>query len=143
MKRNNLQASALVVTLIILGIVMVISLGIASSSVKERKSSLGSGRTVLSYQSADSGIERTLALIMDSDNNQIIDIDDDCDGILFNLVSVDYIVYLYDSGDDIIIGCQDGSGDTLKSAIKKIKSVGGRLTGQAQRAVEATVNTGP
>lgn len=143
MKKNNLQASALIITLMILGIVMVISLGIASSSLKERKSSLGSGRTVVSYQSADSGIERALALIMDVSRTNIVDIDDNCDGILFDLESVDYTVYLYDNSGTLLTGCQV-SGNPSKSMIKKIKSIGGgRLTKQAQRAVEATVNSGP
>ena len=59
--------SALVVTLVVLGVIMVTALAISFAAIQGRKASMGSSRTTIAYQNAESGVERAMQMIKDMD----------------------------------------------------------------------------
>lgn len=68
-KKNQYKGSALVVTIMILGVIMVTALAISFASLQDRKASISSSRSNIAYQNAESGVEKVLQMIKDSDQN--------------------------------------------------------------------------
>lgn len=134
---NFKKGSALVVTLIILGIVSTISLSLALVSARERRGAMGASKTGISYQTADEGIEKVMYQILKSGEtittiNQL----SDCSG--GGLIrSGNYAVELLDE-NDIKINCS--STDSL-AKIKYLKSIGMSQSGgeKSERAVKMAV----
>ncbi len=60
----NRRGSILTFSLIIMFVLMIIAIGVATVSVKERRMSLDTGKSVIAYQAADSGAEIALDKIM-------------------------------------------------------------------------------
>ena len=131
MLNKKYQASVLVVTIMILGIVLSIALSIAAVSNKERNSAISANQSNRAYQNADSGVERALQLINDHRTETIESIDSDCDGVI-NSADYGYDVQFKAAGGATVTGCS-----TLVLTIVSIKSIG--TAGNTQRAIGATV----
>ncbi len=128
----KLKASALVVTMLILGIILITALSISLVSVKERKASLGSNNSDQAFNTAQSGVESVLQQIKTNSSGTLADIfnsTNDCPG---TISSGGYSVKLMDSSGNIVSGCS-----TPVSQIANLKSVG--TYGQDQRAIEVAV----
>ncbi|HEX7586519.1 MAG TPA: hypothetical protein VF390_02715, partial [Patescibacteria group bacterium] len=120
------------VSLIVTGVMIIIALGIASSSIQSRKASIGSSQSNLAFQNADSGVEVVMQKIKSA--STITDIDpvsdlDGCNGIVNS--SGKYKVELKKT-DGTPVTCGD-----LVSAIDTIKSTG--YSSQDSRAIEVAV----
>ncbi|HPN96243.1 MAG TPA: hypothetical protein PLK35_00590 [Candidatus Moranbacteria bacterium] len=136
------KASILVVSLIILGAILVIALSISLVSIKERKASIGGGRTNLAYQAAETGVETVLNYLT-SNSYELVNKLPNCDtetGKIFD-PSTDKryeVVLKNDDGD--IVPCN--SDDTVKVGdITSIKSTG-LVDPNNRRAIEAAVAAG-
>ena len=138
--RKQEKCSALVITLLILGVILTIGMSISAISLKERKASIGSNQAVISYEAADNGVEEVLNEIFQEHPggtvSQIIDCDNSSGLIKENVANPTYEVELMDLNGDKI-NCSSGS-TTLISAIKSIKSVG-ISSGKSKRAVEVPI----
>jgi Mg-chelatase subunit ChlD len=140
MRTKKNRGSLLVVSLVIISMILVIALSLASSSVKNRQSSIGSGRSVQSFQYADNGIESVLTAI--KANPTSIDlIDDGITGALCNAVTgeieklPDYRVELSDNDGNKVM-CDNTTDPIAK--IVRIKSTGKEVAGKV-RSIEAAV----
>lgn len=133
MKKNNPKASALIITILILGMVLVIALNVSMVSTKERNMSMGTEKTSLAYQIADSGIEKVSQLIKDNSSGDLSSIDSDCDGFISDS-SVGYTVELKDVDGNRITTCSTSLG-----MVRRIKSIGTK--GQFQRAIEVPITS--
>ncbi|MDO8529620.1 MAG: hypothetical protein Q7S18_03045 [bacterium] len=142
-KKNQKSASVLVFSLIVLFILTTIALGIASVSVVSRKMASTTGKSVGSFQVADSGAEIVLQKIYkDASLTNISSLASSvgatcASGALSGSISSgkNYSVIFYkpDSGNDVAItDC-----GALLSDITKLKSTG--EYGQTSRAVEVAV----
>ena len=129
------KASVLVVTLMVLGIVLVTALSISLVSIQERKASMGSNKSNAAFQTANTGIEKVMDVIISnrSDSSKTL-ASIGCFG--GKIIGADYVVELKKdngSGDEVIVDC---NADKLSDIIA-IKSIG---TGSGQqRAIEAAV----
>ena len=135
-KNQTHKASILAVSLIIMGVMIVISLGIATSAIQSRKSSIGSSKSSVAFQNADSGVEIVMQKIKDNADpaDTISDVDplsdsDGCNGIVNSANK--YRVELR-KADGTAIVCSD-----LVSDIDTIKSIG--YSSQDTRAIQASV----
>jgi len=140
MKSQTHKASILAVSLIIMGVMFVISLGIASSALQSRKASIGSSKSSVAFQNADSGVEIIMQRIKDnsSDSNlNNIDNDGTCDGI-YTSPDGKYRAELKDASGNIIDS--SACGTTAVSAIDTVKSIG--YSAQDTRAIEMAVAAG-
>jgi len=127
-------------SLIIMFVLMVIAVGVATVSVKERKMSSDTGKSIIAYQAADSGAEVALEEII-TNGWTVNDFDGDpnftcVDGvgldpavITGSAPSGDYNLTFKDSADSNISACNDAV-----TAIDSIKSLG-KYSG-TNRAVE-------
>src|SRR3989337_2715916 len=99
------KASVLAVSLVVMGVMILIALGISFSSLQSRKSSIGSSKSNVAFQNADSGVEVVMQRIKENASGDISDIDPDCNGIIE--VSGKYRVELKDSSDPpaVVTGC--------------------------------------
>lgn len=130
------KCSALVVTILVLGVILTVAISIMAVSLKERRSSLGSSRSLISYEAADSGVEEVLNDLLKGGYSNLTNIPN-CSASSHSIESstFNYIVELRDNTGKKI-NCDSGD---LVSSVKSIKSVG-TSGGQSQRAVEAPVN---
>lgn len=151
MRKKQKKGSALVITLLILGVILTIGMSISAVSLKERKSSIGSNRAVISYEAADNGAEEVLNEIIKEHDDPDDIVDDICsgsadcvcdndgvgtDGNLKDDLGTAYEVELRDSVKDKI-HCEIDKAKPV-SSISSIKSVG-ISSGQSKRAVEVPI----
>lgn len=125
------KGSALIVTLIILGIVLTIALSLALVSARERRAAISASKTGISYQTADEGIEKVMYDILKmgyTNINQIMP--GNCNGSL--IISTGYKVELLDENEQHI-NCN--SPESL-SLVKNLKSVG---TSEGSQKTERSV----
>ena len=140
MNQKTKPASALIFTLIILFIGVVSAIGIASATLISRKMSTTSGKSVASFQIADSGAEIILQKMkdtLDSDSNaKITDMGLSCsNGTVSGNISSgkEYeITFLDENGNQLAGGCSAPISD-----VQKIRSIG--TYAQISRAIEAAV----
>lgn len=140
MNQKTKPASALIFTLIILFIGVVSAIGIASATLISRKMSTTSGKSVASFQVADSGAEIVLQKMkdtLDSDSNaKITDMGMTCsNGTVTGSISSgkEYeVAFLDENGNQLAGGCSAQISD-----VQKIRSIG--TYAQISRAIEAAV----
>jgi hypothetical protein len=137
-KLTKLKASALVVTMMILGIVLVSTLSIALVAVQERKASIGSDSSNQAYYKAEDGVEITMKAITQGELGSVNQIDGyldnvtcDADGLLVGTGG--FKVELKDS-NEAKIACNT---TTSIASVRSLKSVG--TVGGNQRAVQVAV----
>lgn len=143
MNQKTKPASALIFTLIILFIGVVSAIGIASATLISRKMSTTSGKSVASFQVADSGAEIVLQKMkdtLDSDSNaKITDMGMTCsNGTVTGSISSgkEYeVAFLDENGNQLAAGCSAQISD-----VQKIRSIG--TYAQISRAIEAAVAAG-
>ncbi|HPN96244.1 MAG TPA: pilus assembly PilX N-terminal domain-containing protein [Candidatus Moranbacteria bacterium] len=133
MKNKNYKASALAVSLIILSVVLFIALSISLVSLKERKASVGSSKSGIAFQNADSGLEVVLNKIMN--DNDIENVGDLCDSGI--LKGDNYQAEIKKENGDVI-NCS-GDRNLGLSEIALLKSTGFNEDKTEQRAVETAV----
>lgn len=73
-QKRKYKASALVITLSVLGLMMVASLSLALVSVQERKGSMGASKSTAAFQVADSGVESVLQAIRKKSAGKVKDL---------------------------------------------------------------------
>lgn len=136
MIRKKPKASVLVVTLIILGIITVTALSISLNSIRERKASIGSGRSGAAYQAAETGVENVLNKLLKNQDEAVGDLGLNCSrvGIHAVLTGSSYTVELKKENEEESTNCS-----TKASEIATIKSVGNDSNNQEKRAIEAAV----
>jgi len=143
MKQQTKPGSALIFTLIILFIGVVAAVGVASTTVISRKMSTTTGKSVASFQVADSGAEIVLQRmkdVLDSDSGATInDLGITCSsGTVSGSINSgkEYrVTFLDENGTQLSAGCNASLSD-----VQKIRSVG--TYAQISRAVEAAVAAG-
>lgn len=124
-RQANQQGSVLVFTLIVMFIFLIITISITNVAVKEIKTSSDTGKSVVAYQVADSGMEKTLQAVLHDVpsgnlNNVANYIEGNCNGgeISGNLTSGNYSISFYNESS-LINDCSDGV-----NTINRIKSLG-------------------
>ncbi len=133
--KTKLKASALVVTMMILGIILITALSISLVSIKERKASLGSNNSDQAFNTAQNGVESVLQQIKTNSSGMVAAVDSSCNG---TISSGGYSVQLLDSSSKVIDSANGYDCSTTPvSSITKLKSVG--TYGQDQRAIEVAV----
>ncbi len=141
------DGSVLILTLFIMMITLIAALGISSISIKERRSTGATAKSVYAFQVADTGLEIVGQAIADAtDANPNADIDDvanqfglgSCSGgEVENSSSLDYdgtFTIQFKDSDDNLLDCNDSA----KDDIDIIKSTG-EYRG-IKRAVEITLD---
>lgn len=134
-KLKTKYGSVLVFTLIILFIGVVAALGITSTTVISQKMSGTTGKSVQSFQVADSGAEIFLKTIKDAEDGTLGNIGFSCnEGIITGSIGTgkDYSIIAYDSNEEEITNCNVSISD-----ITKIKSIGTHAN--TSRAIELAV----
>ena len=138
MPKQNLKASVLVVTMLILGIMLVTALSVSLVSIKDRKASMGANKSNQAFQNAQSGVELVMQQIKSGTNVKVGDIATKL-GLVCNSGllsgSASYTVELHNI-DSANVACDDSV-----STITSIKSVG--MAGDDQRAIQAAVAANP
>jgi len=145
MKNKKYGASVLAVTMIIMGIILVTALSVSLVSVKERKASIGGGRSGVAFQNAQTGVEKAMNVIVYnqdvalsalggsglncSDGSGIATLKDPSDS--------SFTIQLKKVDDSLITSCAD-----LVSLATTIKSIGQDKGTQNSRAIEAAVAAG-
>lgn len=153
-KIKNAKASILISTMMILSVVLVTVLSFVFISNMGRNASTSSNESVVAYQRADTGIERSLAVIMDKVKNYATDtLSPDDWSSVGTCNSSDGIITKTDGGEKIYsiqlmkrhsmssasldpVDCDDAS-LTFPEVIT-VKSTG-IVAGKTQRAVSADV----
>ena len=137
---KNRKASVLATSLIILGMILAIAIGISTVSIQERKSSSGSNRSGMAYQNADTGIEQVMnqiikRLVPTDDVGKIVlnILETSCNSDGLIEVTGKFKVELKDSSE-MRVRCDSGA---LVSSIASIKSTG--TSGQENRAIEVAL----
>lgn len=141
-KKNFKKASALVATMMILGIMLITALSVSLVSLKERKAAMSGSKSGQAFQNAQSGVELVMQAVMNGGYARVSDINiagAACDGVtgLISDPSIPYTVELRDA-NDAKIDCDRSDVDI--SAIASIKSIGSG--GGSQRAIQAAVAAG-
>lgn len=144
LKTKFKKASALVVTMMILGIMLVTALSVSLVSLKERKTAMSGSKSGQAFQNAQSGVELVMQAVvkggLDTVNQIAGAISNDaiCDGDdgLIKNVNIPYAVELRNA-DDEKIACDS---DTDISTVASLKSIGSG--GDSQRAIQAAVAAG-
>lgn len=133
------QASVLVVTIMILGIVLATALSIAAVSNKERSAAIGSSQSNKAYQNADSGVESVLYALLNHPTDTVaIATGLSCTtnsknhAVVTGATGTGYTVELKKANDIDSTDC-----GTTASDIASIKSIG--TAGSTQRAIGAPV----
>jgi hypothetical protein len=135
------RASALVISMIVLGIVLTSALSLSLVSVREEKAAILSSRSGATFQSADKGIEVVMNEISNGGHSKVSEIlPSKCSSSSKKITDSDekYEVTFLDENKDKI----DCSSDTNISNVYYLRSVGTQA-GQSQRAIEAPVFHGP
>jgi hypothetical protein len=141
MKQSKNKASALIVSLFILFIILIIAISVSLGASRQRIASSGSAGSIQSFGEADTGIEKVMAEIYKVENPSEISISEasfsDCqtEGVNSGFIETEkYIVeFKDDSGEKI--DCSDSEANIFD--IKRVKSIG-RGSGE-ERAIEASV----
>lgn len=150
MQDKKYKASALAVTLIVMAIILASALSITTVSIKERKGSIGAGRSSQAYQAADLGVEKVLSVLMDpASGDRIASIQwsnigcscastgwIECDGDKYKAQLINITDYTTDPYTETSVACSE---DFLRVEVDKIKTLGTDSSGQMQRAVHASV----
>lgn len=149
MRNKNHKASILGVTLIIMGIVLATALTVSTVSIRERKGSIGAGKSSLAYQAADMGVEYVFGILL---ANQSIAINSISWGGSCSCDPASGVVDCPDEGFRIELKKQDTfdpdpitfssiscDSTDLVLEVDRIKSVGTDSSKQTQRAVDADV----
>lgn len=140
LKQKLSHGSILVFTLLIMFILLISALGIASVTVIERKTSGTTGKSIQSFQVADSGAEIVLQKIY-KDNLRTVDDLVKIGGLICSGNGI--ISGSIATGKDFKITFEDDSGSDITSCtdsateISRIKSVGSYA--QTSRAIEVAV----
>jgi len=137
------KASILVITLLVLGVILATALSISLVSIQERKASIGSNKSNIAYQTADTGIEKVMSDIITAvranpDQTLLSASLSGCDIASGDIIASGYDVKLKKQ-NDIVVSCRDSV--VKVSEIASIKSIG-TVAGQSQRAIEAAVAAG-
>lgn len=143
MKTKKLKASVLVMSLLIMFAIVIITLSATLISVRDRRISIGSGKSSRAFQIAQSGIEKTLKVIIDLNNDEpVTNIEgqlnsplNSCNSTNGLLEQDDYTVELKDNNGDKI-DCDDISATV--GDVHNVKIVG-REGATENRAIEAAV----
>jgi hypothetical protein len=125
------KASILAVTLITLSIILVTALAVSLAAIKQRNASLGSGKSNLAFQNADTGVEEAMNEITGGTSATVGDVCGNLPGTYTG-----YTVKFFDK-DNIELSCSGDAGKS-KNEITSIKSVGVGAN-QESRAIEAAV----
>ena len=137
-RQKSNRGSVLVFSLIVLFIGVVAALGIASTTIISQKMSGTIGKSVKSFQIADSGAEIMLKKIKDANLTDSISSLGSCSsgevsGSIAGGSGKSYKITFFDnSNSSVQLGCGD-----IVSKVAKIKSVGSY--GDTNRAIEAAV----
>lgn len=144
-KRENKVGSSLVMVIMILGIALISAVSVMLVSVRERKASIGAGRSDVAYHNADTGIEVVMKELLKGNYTNVFDIFPStappfgvgviaCNSISENIedASGSFSVELQNNLN-VKINCSAA----LVSNVRYIKSTG--ISGQYQRSISAPV----
>ena len=133
------RGSILAFTLIILGLMLVIAIGIASVTIQERNSASTGGASTQAFQVADSGVELVIQKIKQSPTDTVDSLKKAgttcADGTITMDVGISggsTKITFYKDDNNAPATCGD-----LLASVKKVKSVG--TFASASRAIEAAV----
>ncbi len=136
-KKIKYKASALIITMIILGIMLITALSASIVSIREKKASMGENISGQAFQDAQSGVELVMRNILTgglTTVSQLSNCEKNTSSPNYGFIvdtSVPYIVELEDvSGNKI--NCDSAA---LISSIASLKSAG--TSGDSQRAIQA------
>lgn len=135
-KKKNQRGSAILATIMVLGVVLVSALSIAFVTIQNFKASKGASKSTTTYQLADEGVESVMYEIVKGNFDTVSELSNCQSSGKIGSSSLGYEVTLFDKDDNIIDCNSDGS--LSISDIKKLKSVG-TLEDQSQRSVSAFV----
>lgn len=142
--RKNAKASALVVTLIIMGIIITSALSVAFVALKERRGSIGASKSSAAYQVAETGVEQVLYEILKktpppADTSELGNCQDE-------LSSMPGYIFLDNSMGSYKVELKDENEHKIEcysaadiSIVRKIKATG--IVGQNSRAVQVSLNS--
>jgi type II secretory pathway pseudopilin PulG len=136
-KKIKNKASALVIAMIILGIMLIAALSTSIVSIRERKASMGENISGQAFQNAQSGVELVMRDILTGGHttvNQLINCEKNSASSNYGFIvdaSVPYVLEL-DDIHGVEINCDSA---VLISNIASLKSVG--ASGDSQRAIQA------
>lgn len=138
-KIKKKSGSVLVMTLIVLGVVLITALSFALTTLQQRQASIGASRSDLAYQNAESGVEKAMSAILDS-NGPIANINGfkcqiDNSGVATltpNSNSGAYYSIQLKSGNSYVNDC-----GTKANQITEIKSIGTDSSHQDTRVIDA------
>lgn len=141
--KKNKKGSVLVVTLILFGIIVITSLSVALSTLRQTKTSMQSSKTNIAYQNADEGIDKVMtALLKGKKSYNVVSKKIQINGVLNSgcvggkiTNGSEYAVELFDSSGNPV-DC--GSAEDIK-IISQLKSTGNDNSLGTQRIVEANV----
>ena len=142
MKKNEktYSASALIVSLLVLGAIVVTALSVSLVSIKERSISSNASKSSQAFQNADSGVEAVMYEITKRNHSKVSEIrptGTSCTNK--KIVGNNYKVELLDTTGNVI-DCSSNS--KSPSDVATIKSVGSDSAGRTQRAISAAVAAG-
>jgi hypothetical protein len=141
MKTKKLKASVLIMSLLIMFAIVIITLSATLVSVRDRKISIGSGKSSRAFQTAQGGIEKALKVIIDLDGVDPVTLVSSggfgggCNSSSKLIEQTDYNIELKDK-DGVRIDC-DSPTATIAD-ITSVKVVGREGTTE-NRAIEAAV----
>ncbi|MEK7598197.1 MAG: LamG-like jellyroll fold domain-containing protein [Patescibacteria group bacterium] len=140
--RKNPKASALAVTLIIMGIIIASALSVAFVALKERRGSIGASKSSAAYQMAETGIEQVLYEVLKktpppADTSKLDNCQDELASmpgyIVVNNSLGSYKLELKDK-DENKIECYSAA---PIADVRKIKATG--IVGQNSRAIQVSL----
>ncbi len=126
------KASALVVTMMIMGIILISTLSIALVAVQERKASLGEDSSNQAYNKAEDGVEIVLQDVIKG-GHATVDQLANCNPASGRIENDGYTVELKDA-DEAKISCASTAAIASVRSVKSVGSAGGN-----QRAVQVAV----
>jgi hypothetical protein len=110
MQKQKKQASALLVAMIVLGLILTAALSISLVSLTEKKSSIGSNRSNIAYQEANSGVEKILLAIKNNSSGTLNDLGT-CNSGTIEDNTTEYKLEFKDSTGNILTDCGDNVSD--------------------------------
>ncbi|MDO8565585.1 MAG: pilus assembly PilX N-terminal domain-containing protein [Candidatus Moranbacteria bacterium] len=140
------KGSALVFSLIILGFLLVSALSVATIAVADKKSALSTEKSGISFQTADSGIERVLQTIYKKAPTGLESLATKLGGgascrsgvVSFSVAQGNVKVFFYEGVEGKTLYTRCNNDATWRSTINKIKSVG--TYANTTRVVEVSIN---
>jgi len=135
MKTKKHKASVLIMSMIVLSMILITTLTITLATLRGKKISIGSSKSTIAYQNAETGVERVMERLASGEYSTLGEF---CDESSALLSGANYEAELKKE-DGSIVNC-GGSFDSLKIAeVTTIKSTGWDPGKQANRAIEAAV----